>query len=113
MSSPQDSTGSEEVQNYMSRQVYQVIDGTELFLQLPLTVTAKNTGKVYQVLNRIRVQPHEPSRCQCKASKTGCGRSDYFAEFYCIVDHHTRIVPVIIAQVYAKGSKQDGTKLYL
>jgi hypothetical protein len=97
----------------MSRQVYQVIDGTEVFLTVPLTVTAKNTGKVYNVLSRIRVQQHEPTKCQCKLSKTGCGRADYIAEFYVIVDHYTRIVPVVVAHIQAKGSKQDGTKLYL
>jgi hypothetical protein len=57
-------------------------------------------GKVYQVHNGIRVQTHEPSKCQCKASKTGCGRADYIAEFYVIVDHHTKIIPVIVAMPY-------------
>jgi hypothetical protein len=97
----------------MSRQVFQVIDGTEVFLTVPLTVTAKNTGKVYNVLSRIRVQQHEPTRCQCKLSKTGCGRSDFIAEFYCIVDHHTKIVPVIVAYIQHKGTKQEGTRMYL
>lgn len=95
------------------RQVYQVIDGTEVFMTVPLTVTAAKTGKVYQVHSRIRVQQHEAGKCQCRASKTGCGRSDFIAEFYCVVDHHTKIVPVIVAFVYAKGSVSDGTKKYL
>jgi hypothetical protein len=100
------------------RQVFQVIDGTDVFLTVPLTVSSK-AGKVYNVLSRIRVQAHEPSlpgqpaKCQCRAAKTGCGRADYIAEFYVIQDHWTKIVPVIIAQVYAKGSKKDGTKKYL
>jgi hypothetical protein len=97
----------------MSRQVLQVIDGTEVFLQVPLTVTAKNTGKVYNVLSRIRVQQHEPTRCQCKLSRTGCGRADYIAEFYVIVDHYTKIVPVVIAHVQAKGSKKEDNRVYL
>jgi hypothetical protein len=94
------------------RQVYQVIDGTEVFYTAPLTVTSK-AGKVYNVMHRIRVQQHEPTRCQCKASKTGCGRADYIAEFYVIVDHHTKIVPVIVAYVMHKGSQKDGTKMYM
>lgn len=89
------------------------MDGTDVFMTVPTTVTATKTGKVYQVLNRIRVQPHEPTKCQCKASKTGCGRADYIAEFYVIVDHYTKITPVIVAQVYAKGSHKDGTHVYL
>ena len=97
----------------MSRSVFQVIDGTETFLQVPATVTAKNTGKTYNVLHRIRVQTHEQGRCQCRASKTGCGRTDYIAEFYIVADHYTKITPVVIAQCYAKGSKKDGTKQYL
>ena len=104
----------------MSRQVLQVIDGTEVFMQVPLTVTASKTGKVYNVLNRIRVQAHEQSlpgqkpKCQCKAAKTGnCGRADYIAEFFVIVDHYTKITPVIVAQVYAKGSHKDNTHQYL
>jgi hypothetical protein len=97
----------------MSRQVQQVIDGTEVFMQVPLTVTASKTGKQYQVHNRIRVQQHEPGRCQCKASKTGCGRSDFIGEFYVVVDHYTKITPVIVAQVYAKGSHKDNTHQYL
>ncbi len=95
------------------RQVFQVVDNGAVFHQIPTTVTAKNTGKVYPVLNRIRVQQHEVGKCQCKASRTGCARADYVAEFYCIVDHYTKITPVIVAQVYAKGSKADNTKIYL
>jgi hypothetical protein len=95
------------------RDVYQVVDGAEVFLQVPTTVTAKNSGKVYNVLSRIRVQQHEPTRCQCKASKTGCGRADYICEFYVIVDHYTRIVPVVVAHIQAKGSKKDNTRVYL
>jgi hypothetical protein len=97
----------------MSRQVYQVVDGTEVFLQVPMTVTATKTSKVYNMLSRIRVQTHEPTRCQCKLSKTGCGRADYIAEFYVIVDHHTKIVPVLVAQIQAKGSKKTNDKIYL
>jgi hypothetical protein len=96
----------------MSRQVYQVIDSSELFMTVPTTVTSK-AGKTYQVHNRIRVQTHEPGKCQCRASKTGCGRADYIAEFYCIADHYTKITPIVIAQVMAKGSKKDGNKVYL
>jgi hypothetical protein len=95
------------------RQVYQVVDGTELYMQVPVTVTAKNTGKTYNVLNRIRVQQHEPTKCQCKASKTGCGRADYIAEFFIVTTHYTKITPVIIAYVLHKGSVKDGTKKYL
>jgi hypothetical protein len=94
------------------RDVFQVIDGTELFLQVPTTVVSK-AGKVYNVLSRIRVQQHEPTKCQCKLSSTGCGRSDHIGEFYVIVDHYTKITPVIVAYVMHKGSKKDGTKLYL
>lgn len=95
------------------RQVFQVVDNGSVFHQVPTTVTAKNTGKVYPVLSRIRVQQHEPTKCQCKASRTGCGRADYIAEFYVIVDHYTKITPVVVAQVYAMGSKDAGTKVYL
>jgi Calcineurin-like phosphoesterase len=70
-------------------------------------------GKVYNVLHRIRVQTHEPGRCQCKASKTGCGRADFIAGFYVVADHYTKITPVVIAQVYAKGSHKSGDKKYL
>jgi hypothetical protein len=94
------------------KQVYQVIDGTEVFMQVPITVISK-AGKVYNVLHRIREQKHEVAKCQCRATKTGCGRSDYIAEFYVIVDHHTRIIPVIVAFTFAKGSAKDGTKKYL
>lgn len=97
----------------MSREVFQVIDGSDIYMPVPLTVTATKTGKVYNVLHRIRVQQHEAGRCQCRASRTGCGRLDYIAEFYCIVDHYTKIVPVVIAQVYAKGSQIDDTRVYL
>jgi hypothetical protein len=81
------------------------------------TLTLVLAGKVYNVLHRIRVQAHEPSlpgqpaKCQCRAAKTGCGRADYIAEFYVMQDHWTKIIPVVVAQVYAKGSKKDGTKL--
>jgi hypothetical protein len=95
------------------RDVYQVVDGTEVFITVPLTVTAKNTGKVYNVLSRIRVQPHEPTKCQCKLSKTGCGRADFIAEFFVVVTHYTRIVPVIVAYVQHKGTVKDGMKMYL
>jgi hypothetical protein len=94
------------------RQVYQVIDGSDIFMQVLLTVTSP-AGKAYTVLSRIRVQPHEVSKCQCRLSKTGCGRADYIAEFYVIVDHHTKIIPVIVAYVMNKVSATDGTKLYL
>ena len=94
------------------RSVFQVIDGNEVFMQVPLTVTSK-AGKTYEVMHRIRVQTHEPGRCQCKSSKVGCGRADHIAEFFIVATHYTKITPVIVAQVYAKGSKQDGTKLYL
>jgi hypothetical protein len=113
MSQTEDRAGQDSIPIMSTRQVQQVTDGTELFFQAPLTVTASKTGKIYNVLNRIRVQQHEPGRCQCKASKTGCGRADYVAEFYVIVDHYTKITPVVVAQVYAKGSHKDGTKLYL
>jgi hypothetical protein len=95
------------------RNVFQVIDGTEVFIQVPLTVTAKSTGKIYNVLSRIRVQKHEPTKCQCRASKTGCGRADYVAEFFVVQTHHTKINPIIIAQIMAKGSRKDNTKHYL
>jgi hydroxymethylpyrimidine/phosphomethylpyrimidine kinase len=101
------------------RDVYQVVDGAEVFMQVPTTVTAKTTAKVYNVLHRIRVQAHEtslpgqPAKCQCRAAKTGCGRADYICEFYVIVDHYTKIVPVVVAQVYAKGSTKDKTKVFL
>jgi hypothetical protein len=43
----------------------------------------------------------------------GCRRADYIVESYVIVDHYTRITPVINPQIYAKGSHKDRTKKYL
>lgn len=92
-----------------TRTVYQVVDGATVFGTYLTTVTAPKTGKQYQVYHRIRSQVHEQGKCQCKASKTGCGRADFVAELYVVQDHHTRINPVIVAQRYMIGSHKDGT----
>lgn len=84
--------------------VYQVVDGDEVFLQVPLTVTAAKSGKVYNVHSRIRSDAEFP------ATHAKAGEKTYTAEFYVIQDHFTKIIPTVIAYVTAKGSVKDGTR---
>lgn len=81
------------------RQVYQVVDGDDVYLQVPLTCTGKVTStRTYDIRGRIRSEPHPKT-----------GDLHYVAEFYVIQDHWTKITPVTVAQVLSKGSTKDGT----
>jgi hypothetical protein len=79
------------------RNVYQVVDGTEMFLQVPLTCTAKTatsgTPRTYDIKGRVRSEPHAAT-----------GNLHYVAEFYVVQDHWTKIIPVTVAQVLGKGA---------
>ena len=104
----------------MSRDVYQVIDGDELLLQVPTTVVGHKpipanavctvptssmcpvTGnRVYDLHGRIRAVEHSHTR-----------ELHYCAEFYLVHDHHTRVVSVDCTQpvLYSKVRNEDGTQ---
>jgi hypothetical protein len=81
----------------MSRTVYQLVDGGEVYCQVPTTVVTLKTNRTYDVKGRIRSERH---------SKTG--DLHYVAEFYVVVDHYTKIVPVTIKQVLgSRGPAKD------
>jgi hypothetical protein len=104
----------------MSREVYQVIDGDELLLQVPVSVVGHKpipatsvctvptssmcptTGhRVYELHGRVRSEPHPKTR-----------ELHYVAEFYIIHDHHTRVISVDVTQpvLYSKTLNPDGTR---
>ncbi|WP_433963650.1 hypothetical protein [Tunturiibacter gelidiferens] len=104
----------------MSREVYQVYDGDELLLQVPVSVVGHRpipanavctvpdsdmcpvTGhRIYPLHGRVRSEPH-PKTLELH----------YVAQFYLVHDHHTRAVIVDCTQpvLYSKVLNEDGSQ---
>jgi hypothetical protein len=104
----------------MSREVYQVIDGDELLLQVPVTVVGHkplpanavctvpdssmcpDTGhRVYNLHGRVRAVEHSHTH-----------ELHHVAEFYVVHDMHTRVVAVDVTQpvLYSKVLNEDGSQ---
>ncbi|MGF7180399.1 hypothetical protein [Tunturiibacter psychrotolerans] len=102
------------------RDVYQVIDGDELLLQVPTSVVGHKpipanavctkpasdmcptTGhRVYDLHGRIRAVEHSHTK-----------ELHYCAEFYIIHDHHTKVisVDVTVPVLYSKVLNEDGSQ---